>query len=86
MKCIVYSINKDGLNEIKAFLAENHKLGGEHFSRDMLQSWASDAEFQLGEGNPATITISSWDSIHGRTQELTVSSAGLDLEEIEIDE
>ena len=85
MKYTNYSVNESGLNEIKEFLAENHKLGGDHFTRDMLRAWAAAAEFQLGEGNSATIEIRSWDSIHGRTQEFTISDAGLDSEEIEID-
>ena len=80
-----YSINEQGLNEIKEFLAENHKKGGDQFDRDMLLAWAADAEFQLSEGNPASIEIKSFDSIHGRTQEFTISYAGLDAETVEIE-
>lgn len=47
----------------------------------MLQAWAQEAEFQLGEGNPATIEIKSWNSIHGYTQEYRISDAGLDATE-----
>lgn len=86
MKATLYSVNEQGLNEIKEFLADNHKKGGDHFTRDMLRAWAADAEFQLSEGNPAIIELASWDSIHGRTQTFTISDAGLDAEEIEIDE
>ena len=86
MQVTNYSVNEQGLNEIKEFLADNHKKGGDHFTRDMLLAWAADAEFQLAEGNPATIEIKSWDSIHGRTQEFTISDAGLDAETVEIDE
>ena len=81
-----YSINEQGLNEIKEFLDDNHKKGGGHFDRDMLLAWAADAEFQLSEGNPASIEIKSFDSIHGRTQEFTISDAGLDAETVEIEE
>lgn len=81
-----YTVNEQGLNEIKEFLAANHKRGGDHFDRDMLTAWAADAEFQLAEGNPATIEIKSFDSIHGRTQEFTISDAGLDAETVEIEE
>lgn len=81
-----YSVNEAGLNEIKEFLAANHKLGGERFDRDMLLAWAADAEFQLAEGNAATIELKSWDSINGYTQEFRISGAGLDAEEVEIDE
>lgn len=86
MKVKNYTVNEQGLNEIKEFLAGNHKKGGDHFTRDMLQAWAADAEFQLGEGNPATIEIKAWDSVHGYTQEYRISEAGLDCEEVEIDE
>ena len=86
MKATQYAVNEAGLAEIHAFLAENHKRGGDHFDRDMLLAWAADAEFQLAEGNPATIELKSQDSVHGRTQEFTISDAGLDREEIEIEE
>ncbi|MBP3980885.1 hypothetical protein J8G26_09105 [Acidovorax sp. JG5] len=81
-----YSVNAQGLNEIKEFLANNHKKGGDHFDRDMLLSWAADAEFQLSQGNSATIEIKSWDTLSGHTEEFTVSAAGIDAEQIEIDE
>lgn len=74
------TVNDHGKDEIKNFLAENHKKGGGHFTSDMLNAWAADAEFQLTEGNPATIEIRSADSVHGRTQEFTISDAGLDVE------
>lgn len=86
MQVTTYTVNEQGLNEIKKFLAANHKKGGDHFDRDMLLAWAADAEFQLSEGNPATIEIKSWDSIHGYTQEYRISYAGLDAQVVEIDE
>ena len=86
MKVTNYTVNEIGLNEIKEFLAVNHKKGGEHFSREMLQAWAADAEFQLGEGNPATIEIRSSDSVSGATVEYRISAEGLDSEIIEIEE
>lgn len=86
MQVTNYTVNEQGLNEIKEFLADNHKKGGDHFDRAMLFAWAADAEFQLAEGNPATIEIKSWESIHGRTQEFTISDAGLGAETVEIEE
>jgi hypothetical protein len=62
-------LNENGLAQIKEFLAEHHKKGGEHFTREMLCAWAADAEFQLGEGNPASIEIRSFDSVSGHTEE-----------------
>ncbi len=83
---IVRTVNEKGLNEIREFLAENHKKGREHFTRSMLSAWAADAEFQTGEGNPATIEIVARDSIHGRTQEFTISDAGIDAVTVKVDE
>lgn len=80
------TINASGLVEIHMFLAANHKLGGEHFTGDMLRAWAADAEFQLAEGNGADIEIKSWDTLSGHTELFTVSDAGIDSETVEIDE
>lgn len=85
MKATIHHVNKHGLSEIKAFLDTNHRLGGDHFDRDMLQAWATDAEFQLSEGNPPTIEIRSFDCVHLRTMEYTISPAGLDAEIIEVE-
>ncbi len=80
------TVNQTGLNEIAEFLGTHHKLGRDHFSDDMLRAWAADAEFQLAEGNDASIEIKSWDTISGHTETFSISDAGLDSEEIEIDE
>lgn len=72
------AVNEEGLREIHAFLAENHKLGGDHFTADMLRAWAADAEFQLGEGNDAGIEIKSCDSVSGHTETYTLSAASVD--------
>jgi hypothetical protein len=85
MKVTNYSVNENGLKEIQQFLAENHKLGGDHFTKDMLRAWAADAEFQLAEGNPPSIEIKSWDSIHGATIEYTITKRGLDSYVVEIE-
>lgn len=86
MQAAIKTINAAGLKEIHAFLAENHKLGGDHFDASMLRAWAEDAEFSLAEGNDAGIEIKALDSIHGRTQTFTVSDAGIDTEFVEIEE
>ena len=79
------TVNDCGIGEIRAFLAENHKKG-DAFTLEMLHAWAKDAEFQLSEGNSATIEIRASDSVHGRAQEFTISDAGLDAHEMEIDD
>ena len=75
-------INEAGLKEIKDFLADNHILGGDYFTKDMILAWGEQANFQLAEGNPASIEIRSWDSIHGRTQDFTVSDEGVEVVEV----
>jgi len=72
------TINDAGIAEIHDFLTERHKLGGDHFTPEMLRAWASEAEFQLSEGNPATIELKSWETISGHTETYTVSDAGVD--------
>lgn len=81
----ICTVNELGLSEIKEFLSRHHIKGGDHFSRDMLHAWASDAEFQLAEGNPPTIEIRSWDSTSGATIEYTISNNGLDCKDVEED-
>jgi hypothetical protein len=80
---IIRTINAAGRAEIAAFLAENHKKGGTHFTDSMLHAWAADAEFQMSEGNTPTIEIRSFDSVSGHTETFTVSDAGIDSELIE---
>ena len=77
---LAYTVNAAGLAEIQEFLADNHKLGGDHFTADMLRAWAADAEFQLAEGNSPTIEIKSRDTLSGHTETYTISDAGLDAE------
>jgi hypothetical protein len=86
MKYIQKSVNANGLKQIHQFLADHHKKGGDHFNDEMLRAWAADAEFQLGEGNQASIEIRAFDSVSGHTEEFTINDDGLDCEEIEIEE
>lgn len=81
-----YSINSVGKKEIREFLASNHKMGGDHFDDSMISAWAADAEFQLAEGSPASIEIRAFDAVSGHTETFTISDAGLDAEQIEIEE
>ena len=77
---LTYTVNATGLAEIKEFLADSHKLGGDHFTSDMLRAWAADAEFQLREGNTPSIEIKSWDALSGHTETYAITDAGLDAE------
>lgn len=79
MKYKTYTVNAAGIEEIRQFLKENHKQ--EEFTDDMLRAWAQEAEFQVCEGNPATIEIRAHNCIHGYTMEYYISEAGLDATE-----
>ena len=79
MKYKTYTVNSRGIEEIRQFLKENHKRP--EFTDEMLNAWAQEAEFQLGEGNKASIELKARDSIHGTTQEYYISDAGLDATE-----
>ena len=75
-------VNAKGIREIQKFLEENHKLGGEHFTTEMLDAWALQAEFQQGEGNPAEVEIKACDSICGWTVKYRLSDEGQDWAEV----
>lgn len=82
-----YTVNANGYAQIAEFLRKNHKKGEQIADNsDMLAGWVAEAEFQLGEGNPASIEIRSFDSVHGYTQNFDISEEGLDSKEIEIDD
>lgn len=69
-------INNTGRKEIKEFLKSNQiKVCVWDAAID---AWCADAEFQLSEGNPASIELRSWQSKLGRTTEYTISPAGID--------
>jgi hypothetical protein len=80
------TVNAVGLAEIHVFLAAHHKMGADHFTSDMLRAWAAGAEFQLGEGNSPTIEISGRDTLSGHAEIYTISDAGIDSAEVDIDE
>ena len=86
MKTRIYTVNDNGMTQIHQFLAEHHKNGGDHFDRDMVRAWAADAEFQLSEGNPASIEIPARDAVSGHAETFTISAEGLDFEEVELDD
>lgn len=86
MQVAIKTINTQGLQEIAQFLAEYHKKGGDHFTKDMLRAWAADAEFQMEQGNGPCIEIKSWDSVTGSTVDFQVSDAGVDTEFVDADE
>ena len=74
---MTYRINAEGLAQIATFLRNNHRKGD--FTISQLNAWAADAEFQLDEGNPATIEIPARHSVTGHTQTFTVSANGINF-------
>lgn len=92
MKATTYTVNEAGMREIAEFLGENHKHavhsgeGANYWTDSMLRAWAADAEFQAGEGNPAMIEVRGMHSVSGTPVTFTVSDAGLDAQEVEIEE
>jgi hypothetical protein len=86
MKVKQYKVNDTGMQEIRQFLADHHQRGDDNFSNDEIFAWAADAEFQLGEGNSACIEIRASNSRSGHTEIYTISDAGLDCKEIELEE
>ena len=84
MQVTNYTINAIGLKEIHAFLAANHKMGGEHFDQNMINAWASDAEDSLNNGNLPIIEIKSFDSVTGYPATYQITDAGIDSEVVGI--
>ncbi|MCW5320577.1 hypothetical protein D5039_05075 [Verminephrobacter aporrectodeae subsp. tuberculatae] len=86
MQATIQTVNATGLQEIHTFLAENHRLGGDHFNPAMLRAWAAQAEHHIAQGNGASIELDARDSVHGVTQVFDISEAGIDTEHVEIEE
>jgi len=79
------TINLVGKQEILGFLTQNHKLGNQ-LDDENINAWARDTENQLSMGNPPSIEIRAWESVHGYTQTYTVSDAGVDFQEFDTEE
>jgi len=74
------TVNEHGRMEIVEFLQENHKaLINRHIGHNdpMIFAWASDAEFQMQEGNPPSIEIPGYQSVKGYCLEFTISEKGV---------
>lgn len=71
-------INKRGKDCIKVFLNERMD-GGDRLGESNIDAWATDAEFQMGEGNPPTIELPASISVSGHTECYTVPDDGIDI-------
>ncbi len=60
-----------------AQIIRNNQINGESLSNDSraIEARLNEAEFQLGEGNPASIEIKARDSVHGVVQDIELSPA-----------
>lgn len=76
----VAHINTNGLNQIAAALGLYHKLGQDRFTAAMLNAWAAEAEESFDNGNGMCFEIKSWDSTSGRTELVTITANGYDIE------
>ena len=84
MTCVNYTVNQNGLDQIKNILREKHKaFQNQEATAENLSAWASDVEDSLNNGNDASFEIKSWDHVMGRTETFELSSGGYDAEEIE---
>lgn len=68
-------INPQGLAEIESFLNKHHKQAP--FTPAQISAWATDAEFQLAEGNEAMVSISSKNTFSGEEERYYVSWDGI---------
>lgn len=85
-KITTYITNENGLSQIHAHLSSLHKLGGDHFTRDMLLAWAADAERNMNDAGQPAFEISAWDSVSGRTELCRITDDGFDKEETNIED
>lgn len=85
MQVVNHIVNETGLAEIRSFLSEYHRLGGAHFTHEMLLAWAADAERHADEGLDPYIELRSFDNIQGFSRTFTVSSKGVDARVTDIE-
>ncbi|TAL87483.1 MAG: hypothetical protein EPN46_03910 [Candidimonas sp.] len=72
-------ITPAGLAEISDILRQKHKTFlNVAPTAEQLSAWAAEAEFQLGEGNPASIEIKARDHINGWAQDFNLSAAAVE--------
>ncbi len=72
-----HKINKDGLKQIKQFLMKNHRcFQNKQPDKKCLSALATEAEQHADDGNGCYIEITSFYSIHGRTQIFEISESG----------
>lgn len=74
-----FVINQNGRSQIRNFLQDNMKdFTDSYICEDALDYWCQQAEFQLSEGNGATIELKPWEAWKGYTIEFSISGEGID--------
>jgi len=77
-----YTVNANGLAQIRAHLAERTKKGGEHFTDSMIHAWAEKVEQSLSDNGHADFEIRSWDTISGHTELCSITDDGIDARDM----
>ena len=75
------TINEQGLEEIKRFLATYHVAGADSLTLSQLEDWAYDAEQSYADTGVAAIALKPWDCVLGVAKELQLNESGINLEE-----
>lgn len=78
----VARINENGMNQIADALGSYHKLGRAHFTRNMLEAWATEAENNFNDGKGCQFEIRATDSALGRAVEVAITADGYDVETV----
>jgi hypothetical protein len=72
----VPTVNETGLMAIQVWLSER-MINGDLLGPDNIGALATEAEFQMGEGNPPCIELRAWESVSGHTEEFTIPADGI---------
>ena len=91
-----HTINKNGMAQITEQLKAQCKpsvfdgwldddLIDSRRSQEMLHAWASDLEAVLDDENGDNIEISQHHTISGHTEFLSVTAAGIDITDVDVD-
>lgn len=75
------TINEQGLDEIKRFLATYHRLGADNLTLAQMEDWAYEAAQAYEATGEAAIELKAWDCVLGCPKELVLNEAGLDFED-----
>ena len=81
----VAHINTKGLIQIHQALGQHHKLGADHFTPQMLNAWAQEAEDHFNNGSGCYFEIRGFDTNSGSPVVVTISEEGFDVTNVNDD-